>query len=122
MSIRQSRQRNIDKFKKIADNIGPLQQAEVAARNFAELSAADYALYAEFLTRASTPSDCTIPPPDEAVTVLIAVRKSTWFHQDCRTVAMVGKWARVAVHGRVSGDGHPPYITKADAIRSGDCG
>jgi hypothetical protein len=36
--------------------------------------------------------------------------------------SLVGKWVRVTIHGRVSMGAHPPYITKADVLRSGDCG
>lgn len=63
----------------LAKNAEPLRRAAVAAQQYQELPTDDYALYANFLTRAVKLKNCVIPPPDEAVSVLVAAQKAKLF-------------------------------------------
>jgi hypothetical protein len=64
---------------RLANSIGPIQKAVVAERRYEALSGDDSRLYRSYLSRVIQPQDCTIPPPNTAVTVLIAARRSNLF-------------------------------------------
>ncbi len=63
----------------LAANVGPLRRASAAAQCYAELSAGDYRLYADFLSQAVKLKGCVIPPPESALTILVAAQKANLF-------------------------------------------
>jgi hypothetical protein len=64
---------------KLADNAEPMRRSAKAEQHFNALPNADYELYAQHLPQTIRLEDCLIPPPEAALSVLVAVKEARLF-------------------------------------------